>query len=35
MKIILMWNEDCHFFFIVAPCILVFTQFIHRQMHIY
>jgi len=23
------------FFFIVAPCILIFTQFIHQQMHIY
>ena len=21
--------------FIVAPCILIFTQFIHQQMHIY
>ena len=24
-----------NFFFIVAPCILIFTQFIHKQMHIY
>jgi len=22
-------------FFIAAPCILIFTQFIHQQMHIY
>jgi len=23
------------FFLIIAPCILIFTQFIHQQMHIY
>ena len=22
-------------FFIIAPCVLIFTQFIHQQMHVY
>jgi len=27
-------NMVMNLFFIIAPCILIFTQFIHQQMHI-
>ena len=27
--------NNCELIFIVALCILIFTQFIHQQMHIY
>jgi len=29
------FKDKTYFFFIVAPCILIFTQFIHQQMQIY
>ena len=28
-------GKQCTLIFIVTPCILIFTQFIHQQMHIY